>query len=72
MLRKFWLLFAQACTLVIAALFVVSTLRPDLVPRLAREPAAPVVNVVQGAPSAAAAPVASYADAAKKAISAGG
>ncbi|HET7924821.1 MAG TPA: trypsin-like peptidase domain-containing protein [Rhodanobacteraceae bacterium] len=68
MLRKFWLLFAQACTLVIAALFVVSTLRPDLVPRLAREPAAPVVNVVQGAPSAAAAPVASYADAAKKAM----
>jgi serine protease DegQ len=31
-LRKFWLLFAQACTLCIAALFVVATLRPDLLP----------------------------------------
>ena len=34
MLRRFWLLFAQACTLVLALLFVVATLRPDLVPRL--------------------------------------
>ena len=34
MLRRFWLLFAQACTLVLALLFVVSTLRPDLVPKL--------------------------------------
>ena len=32
MLRKFWLLFAQACTLVLALLFVVATLRPDLLP----------------------------------------
>jgi serine protease DegQ len=46
----------------------VSTLRPDLVPRLAREPAPPVVTVVQGAPSAPVAPVGSYADAAKKAM----
>jgi serine protease DegQ len=34
MLRKFWLLFAQACTLVLALLFVVATLRPDLLPRV--------------------------------------
>jgi len=34
MLRKFWLLFAQACTLVLALLFVVATLRPDLLPRM--------------------------------------
>ena len=34
MLRKFWLLFAQACTLVLAVLFVVATLRPDLLPRI--------------------------------------
>jgi Do/DeqQ family serine protease len=33
MLRRFWLLFAQACTLCLAALFVVATLRPDLLPR---------------------------------------
>jgi serine protease DegQ len=67
-LRKFWLLFAQACTLVIAALFVVSTLRPDLVPRLAGQAAPPVVSVVQGTPTVAAAPVASYADAARTAM----
>ncbi len=67
-LRKFWLLFAQACTLVIAALFVVSTLRPDLVPRLAGQVAPPVVSVVQGTPTVAAAPVASYADAARTAM----
>ncbi len=30
MLRKFWLFFAQAVTLCLALLFVVSTLRPDL------------------------------------------
>jgi serine protease DegQ len=34
-LRKFWLLFAQACTLCLGVLFVVATLRPDLLPRLA-------------------------------------
>jgi serine protease DegQ len=67
-LRKFWLLFAQACTLVIAALFVVSTLRPDLVPRLAGQAAPPTVSVVQGMPTVAAAPVASYADAARAAM----
>ena len=33
MLRRIWLFFAQACTLCVAALFVVSTLRPDLLPR---------------------------------------
>jgi serine protease DegQ len=33
LLRRFWLLFAQACTLCVAGLFVVATLRPDLLPR---------------------------------------
>ena len=33
MLRRFWLVFAQACTLCLAALFVVTTLRPDLLAR---------------------------------------
>ena len=33
MLRRFWLVFAQACTLCLAALFVVTTLRPDIVAR---------------------------------------
>ena len=68
MLRKFWLLFAQACTLVIAALFVVSTLRPDLVPRIAGQSAPQVVNVSQAVATTHIAPVASYADAAKVAM----
>ena len=67
MLRKFWLLFAQACTLCLAALFVIVTLRPDLLPRgsgrfesviVTREAATPVSG----------ARVTSYADAAKKAM----
>ena len=53
MLRKFWLLFAQASTLCLAALFVVATLRPDLLPRFTQ----PVGNVVlmqqSGAPPTA-------------------
>ncbi len=32
MLRKFWLFFAQAVTVCLALLFVISTLRPDLLP----------------------------------------
>lgn len=69
MLRKFWLLFAQACTVSIAALFVVATLRPDLLPRLAmHEPGGSVV-VTQEAHTLVNVPrVASYADAARKAM----
>ena len=57
MLRKFWLLFAQACTLCLAALFVVATLRPDLLPRtigragsviVTQETATPVVARARG------------------------
>ena len=72
MLRKFWLLFAQACTLCLGALFVVATLRPDLLPRLTAGKGNNVVllrEATQGprcrrrcrAPS-------TYADAAKKAM----
>jgi serine protease DegQ len=67
MLRKFWLLFAQACTVSIAALFVVATLRPDLLPRLSGH----VANIVvtQEAHTPVTVPrVASYSDAAKKAM----
>jgi serine protease DegQ len=68
-LRKFWLLFAQACTLCLAALFVVVTLRPDLLPRLSgkgnnvvllRETTSAAGTAMPGAGS--------YADAAKKAM----
>jgi len=71
-LRKFWLLFAQACTLCLAVLFVVATLRPDLLPRLSGKPA----NVVTVQESTAAAPAVAggaahavtYADAARRAM----
>ena len=67
MLRKFWLLFAQACTLCVAALFVVATLRPDLLPR----PSGRVANVVvtqETATPVAGARVSTYAEAARKAM----
>jgi serine protease DegQ len=65
-LKKFWLLFAQACTLCVAALFVVTTLRPDLLPRLAGK-GGNVVLLQQAATSAATPAASSYADAARKA-----
>jgi serine protease DegQ len=52
-LRKFWLLFAQACTLCLAALFVVATLRPDLLPRMTKR-VGDVVLLQQYAPIAGA------------------
>jgi serine protease DegQ len=66
-LKKFWLLFAQACTLCVAALFVVSTLRPDLLPRLSGR-ANNVVVLQQSSPDVSKPPIASYADAARKAM----
>jgi serine protease DegQ len=70
-LRKFWLLFAQACTLVLAALFVVATLRPDLVPRLSgpgnvvllQQASAPAPSVARGTEGAY-----TFAEGAKKAM----
>ncbi len=67
MFRKFWLLFAQACTLCVAALFVVATLRPDLLPRLTGRVANVIVTQETATPVTAAR-VATYADAAKKAM----
>ncbi len=67
MLRKIWLIFAQACTLVLALLFVVSTLRPDLLPRGAGH-VGNVVLLQETSTPVTAAKVASYADAAGKAM----
>ncbi len=67
MLRKFWLLFAQACTLCLAVLFVVATLRPDLLPRLAGKNS-DVVLLREAAAPAAAVGAGTYADAARKAM----
>ena len=67
MLRKFWLMFAQACTLCLAALFVVATLRPDLLPRVTGSTGN--VVLLQQAPAPVSTPrTGSYADAAKKAM----
>jgi len=69
MLRKFWLIFAQACTVCLALLFVVVTLRPDLLPRVSGN--GPVGNVIvtqETATQVTGARVASYADAARKAM----
>ena len=72
MLRRFWLLFAQACTVCLAVLFVVVTLRPDLVPALASRlevgtaPADPATPSVASAPRAVA--TASYAEAVRHAM----
>jgi len=67
MLQRIWLFFAQACTLCVAALFVVSTLRPDLLPRQGARPGNVIVTQETTTPVVSA-KVASYADAAKKAM----
>jgi serine protease DegQ len=70
MLRKFWLFFAQAVTLCLAALFVVSTLRPDLL--TFTRPAPPSVKLSAPPPapaaSASAARMLSFSDAARRAM----
>ena len=66
MLRRFWLLFAQIATVCVAALFVVATLRPDLLARFAGRNN---VVLVQETPVSVPAPkITSLADAAKKAM----
>jgi serine protease DegQ len=68
MLRKFWLFFAQACTLCLAALFVIATLRPDLLPRVGGGRASNVIVTQETATPVVGVPMATYADAAKKAM----
>ena len=67
MLRKFWLLFAQACTVCVAVLFIVSTLRPDLLQRLGGRVGNVIVTQEARTPVTGA-PVVTYADAARKAM----
>jgi serine protease DegQ len=66
-LRKLWLVFAQAATVCLALLFVVATLRPDLLPRVSPR-VANVVLTQETATPVTGERVASYADAAKKAM----
>ena len=66
MLRRFWLLFAQVCTICLALLFVVATLRPDLLRRVS---GGSNVVLVQEAPAALTAPhIESMSAAAKRAM----
>jgi serine protease DegQ len=66
MLRRFWLLFAQVATVCVAVLFVVATLRPDLLARVAGKNN--VVLVQETAQTVVGPKVESLADAAKKAM----
>jgi serine protease DegQ len=66
MLRRLWLLFAQVATVCVAALFVVATLRPDLLVRVGGKNN--VVLVQETTPTITGTKVESFADAAKKAM----
>jgi serine protease DegQ len=65
MMRKLWLVFCQTATVCLAALFVVSTLRPDL---LAWNPRGGVVTVKEQQVETAAKRASSFSDAARKAM----
>ena len=56
-MKRFWLTFAQAVTVFVAAYFVLTTFRPDLLPRYTRSAAsAAAVPLVTVAPAPAGAP----------------
>ncbi|HEX9685728.1 MAG TPA: Do family serine endopeptidase [Burkholderiales bacterium] len=64
-MRKFWLIFAQTATVCLAVLFVVSTLRPDVLTWNMRGDIAPVKKPQPETPARA---VASFRDAARQAM----
>jgi serine protease DegQ len=73
MLRRLWLLFAQATTVGLALLFIVTTLKPEWLRRGPAVPPVPAqgeISIRQVAPPEvqARAPAASYADAAQRAM----
>src|ERR1700744_2533705 len=74
MLRRFWLLFAQAVTVLLAMVFIIATLKPQWLQRqgqFGRQLAAPIVALQEGAPGLAGRPdnaPASYANGAQKAM----
>jgi serine protease DegQ len=67
-MRRFWLVFSQAVTIALAVLFVVNTLRPDLLPGAAGFLRTNVVTVREAAAPGAAIKSASFADAAQRAM----
>ena len=68
MLRKFWLFFAQAVTVCLALLFVVNTLRPDLLPGGRAPSLAKVAAPVAPVATTAAGKLTSFSEAAKRAM----
>ena len=72
MLRRFWLFFAQAVTVLLALMFIVVTLKPQWLQRqgqLGKQLATPIVALREVAPGIGGGPAAtSYADAAQKAM----
>ncbi|PMS20800.1 2-alkenal reductase [Trinickia dabaoshanensis] len=72
MLRRFWLLFAQAVTVLLAVLFIVVTLKPQWLQhqgQFGKQLASPIVALREVAPGAGSGPPpTSYADAAQKAM----
>ena len=73
MLRRFWLFFAQAVTVLLALMFIVVTLKPQWLQRQGQfgtQLASPIVALREVAPGAggSAAAETSYADAAQKAM----
>ncbi|MEP6703096.1 MAG: trypsin-like peptidase domain-containing protein [Betaproteobacteria bacterium] len=73
-MRRLWLIFAQTCTVCLAVLFVVSTLKPDWLSRVSRATSVVLVQeqsapaTVAGQPAAIAPHQNGYAEAVKKAI----
>jgi len=72
MLRRFWLLFAQAVTVLLALMFIVATLKPQWLTRqgqFGKQLSEPIVALREVAPGIGSGPAqASYADAAHKAM----
>src|SRR5215212_4948235 len=66
MIRKLWLVFCQTATVCVAALFVVTTLRPDLLTWSSRSGS--VVTIREAPPDAEARKISSFSDAAKRAM----
>src|SRR6201998_1751924 len=72
MLRRFWLLFAQAVTVLLALMFIIATLKPQWLQRqgqFGKQLAEPIVALREVAPGIGTGPAqASYGDAAQKAM----
>ncbi len=70
LMRKIWLIFSQAVTVLMAAWFVVATLKPDLLSRKPQMGSGLVPTIEAPAPNNVAAPAGSFRTAAQKASAA--